>query len=210
MLSDLAYLWAHRERPRRVKRWVVVWGKRVLQAIPLARLTLGAVRLRAQGASVGRLVVVGKARIEGSRRNLTLGNEVSLGRCHIALHDRVSIGNRVVINDGAILLTATHALGDPRWRHKRRSIEVGDYAWIATGAIVLPGVRIGRGAVVGAGAVVRVDVPDYALAVGNPATITGAVRTQVLQYSPVMFNAPFEAWVGSDFLAGDGVGQQKA
>jgi len=55
----------------------------------------------------------------------------------------------------------------------RRSFpcEIGHDVWIGHGAVVLPGRRIGTGAVVGAGAIVTRDVPDYAVAVGNPARI---------------------------------------
>ena len=48
---------------------------------------------------------------------------------------------------------------------------IGDYAWIGAGATVLPGVRVGRHAVVGAASVITKDVPDYAVAVGNPAKV---------------------------------------
>lgn len=47
-------------------------------------------------------------------------------------------------------------------------IAIGDGAWIGAGAIILPGVSIGRYAVVGAGSVVTRDVPDYTVAAGNP------------------------------------------
>jgi maltose O-acetyltransferase len=48
--------------------------------------------------------------------------------------------------------------------HKKQPIHIADYAWIATNAIILPGVKIGRGAV-GAGAVVSKDVADYSIVV---------------------------------------------
>lgn len=52
-----------------------------------------------------------------------------------------------------------------------KPVEIGDYAWIGAGATVLPGVRVGRHAVVGAASVITKDVPDYAVAVGNPAKV---------------------------------------
>ena len=52
-----------------------------------------------------------------------------------------------------------------------KPVHIGEAAWIGAGATILPGVRIGRHAVVGAGAIVTKDVPDYAVAVGNPARI---------------------------------------
>lgn len=52
-----------------------------------------------------------------------------------------------------------------------KPVEIGDYAWIGAGATVLPGVRVERHAVIGAASVVTKDVPDYAVAVGNPARV---------------------------------------
>jgi acetyltransferase-like isoleucine patch superfamily enzyme len=53
-----------------------------------------------------------------------------------------------------------------------RALEISDDVWIGANAVLLPGCgRIGRGAVIGAGAVVTRDVPDYAVAAGNPARI---------------------------------------
>ncbi len=56
------------------------------------------------------------------------------------------------------------------WRSDQRVV-IGHDVWMGHGAIVLPGVRIGIGAVVGAGAVVTKDVPDYAIVVGVPAKV---------------------------------------
>jgi maltose O-acetyltransferase len=50
-------------------------------------------------------------------------------------------------------------------------IEIGDDVWIGTRVIILPGRKVGRGAVLGAGAVITKDVPDYAIVGGNPARI---------------------------------------
>jgi maltose O-acetyltransferase len=58
-----------------------------------------------------------------------------------------------------------------------RPIVVEDGAWIALGALILPGVRIGRGAIVGAGSVVSEDVPPNVLVVGNPARATQDLPT---------------------------------
>ena len=196
MLNDVRYLWRNREKPTSPCRWIKVWVKRRYHIVNLSRLLIRSTLFRWRGASVDRLVVLGRARIEGKATLLSIGEESSFGRCKIALHDRVTIGRRVVVSDGVVLLTATHSLKDPDWSHKKAPIVIGDYAWVATNAMVLPGVMIGRGAVVGAGAVVRLDVPDYAIVTGNPATTRPIQQNAELRYSPVLLNAPLEAWVG--------------
>lgn len=52
-----------------------------------------------------------------------------------------------------------------------KPVLIREYAWVGAGATILPGVYIGRHAIVGAGSVVTKDVPDYAVAVGNPAKV---------------------------------------
>ena len=52
-----------------------------------------------------------------------------------------------------------------------RPVRIGDGSWLGHGAVVLPGVTIGRHAVVGAGAVVHRDVPDHGIAAGVPARV---------------------------------------
>lgn len=196
MWTDFEQLWRERERPVRVSRRFVVWLKRALHLPAILSLLLKASIVRHRGAKVGRLVVLGRCRISGDLKNLAIGDESSLGRCQIALHEAVTIGRRVVLNDGVLILTASHSLRDPHWRQKKAPISIGDYAWIASNAIILPGVSIGTGAVVGAGSVVREDVPEYCVVIGNPARMTACKRTTLLDYSPVMLNAPVEAWVG--------------
>lgn len=52
-----------------------------------------------------------------------------------------------------------------------KPVLIREYAWVGAGATILSGVCIGRHAIVGAGSVVTKDVPDYAVAVGNPAKV---------------------------------------
>jgi acetyltransferase-like isoleucine patch superfamily enzyme len=135
--------------------------------------------------------------ISGNRLNsMVVGNETFIGRALVAAHDAVIIGNYVCINDGAQLLTGSHDLSDTSWGSYSRPIVINDYAWIATSAIILPGVTIGKGAVVGAGAVVSRDVPDFAVVAGNPAQILQKRRIEHLDYSPVHFLAIYTAWYG--------------
>jgi len=56
----------------------------------------------------------------------------------------------------------------------RASVEIGDFSFVGVSAIILPGIKIGKGCVIGAGAVVTHDVPDYSVAIGNPAKVIGS------------------------------------
>ena len=163
----------------------------------MIQLTVRASGLRRRGAVIGSLSVVEKCRLEGDPRKLSVGSESVIGRdVDLMLHERIQIGNRVVISPRAVLLTASHRPRDPKWSMYSRPIVIDDYAWIATGAMVMPGVHIGRGAVVGAGAVVREDVPAGAIVLGNPAKVVSTERADALDYCPVRLNAALEAWLG--------------
>ena len=59
---------------------------------------------------------------------------------------------------------------------KKQKIVINDYAYIGIGAIILPGVTIGKGSVIGAGAVVTSDIPPYSIAVGVPAKVIKSLR----------------------------------
>lgn len=199
MIRDFLFLWRFREKSSSPRRWFVIWGKRVRHSAGILRLLVAPSLLRARGGTVGRLVFLGTSRLEGNRANFSIGDESSLGRCHIVLHDRVTIGRRVAVNDGVEILTASHSLGDPCWQTKKAPVALGDYSWIATNAIIMPGVTVGVGAVVGAGAVVRSNVGDHEVVIGNPAQPVDVRRATTLSYSPVVLNAPLEAWVGPGF-----------
>jgi acetyltransferase-like isoleucine patch superfamily enzyme len=174
---------------------IKAWAKRFQTLPELIRRNMRRYRLVKKGAHIAETAEIGIANIGGNKSNLTIGEFTFVGRVEIALHEKITIGNYVCINDGAKLLSASHDVSDPLWRHKKKPIYIGDYAWIATNAIVLPGVRIGRGAVIGAGAVVSNDVKDYCIVVGNPAQEIAKKRTEILNYNPCEFLAANNAWL---------------
>jgi len=146
---------------------------------------------------VGALAIIEGTPISGKLSNLVIGDETFIARTvNFALHNKILIGSRVVINNGVQLLTASHDLKDPLWSMYSKPIVIEDYAWIATNAIILPGVKIGRRAVVGAGAVVRSDVQDGMVCVGNPAKEVGVRAASDCKYRPVVFCSAYEAWIG--------------
>ena len=69
-----------------------------------------------------------------------------------------------------------------------KPVLIREYAWVGAGATILPGVCIGRHAIVGAGSVVTKDVPDYAVAVGNPAKIIKMLDKEIFRRTKKMEN----------------------
>jgi len=172
-------------------------AKRVLLLSRLIQANHRQCRLRRQGATIGALVMINDAEFEGAVGRFSIGTGSFIGkRAFIQLHAPVKVGGQVAINDGVRILTGTHGVDDPAWRLKVAPVVIGDYAWIATGAIILPGVTIGEGAVVGAGSVVARDVAPFTIVAGNPAVVIKRRAACAFTYSPVRSSAVVEAWMG--------------
>jgi putative colanic acid biosynthesis acetyltransferase WcaF len=82
---------------------------------------------------------------------------------------KIQIGSNAVISQSSYLCTGSHDLESPVFEIYERPIAVEDEAWVATDVFVGPGVRVGRGAVVGARSTVLHDLPPMMVCVGNPA-----------------------------------------
>lgn len=85
----------------------------------------------------------------------------------------LKIGKNVVIAYEAIVWTLNHDYNDIHFCGKGAHVEIGDFAWICSRSIILPGVKIGEGAIVASGAIVTKDVPPYAIVAGVPAKKIG-------------------------------------
>src|SRR6185436_2689712 len=115
-----------------------------------------------------------------------------------------SIGNRVSIATNVTLVADSNPnnsrLGaEPYVKDhlvKQGPVVIEDDVWLGTNVVVLPGVRVGRGAVVGAGAVVSRDIPPFSVATGNPARVSEGRRNRELEYLPVGSLASYRAWRG--------------
>lgn len=105
-----------------------------------------------------------------------LGEESSLNRGMWIGNDTV-IGNHVMFGPEVTILSGSHNFGDvsiPMTKQgatERRAVVIGNDVWIGTRTIILPGVKIGNHAIVGAGSIVTKDVPDWAICAGNPARV---------------------------------------
>jgi maltose O-acetyltransferase len=116
-------------------------------------------------------------------RNIYIGEHVFLNfSCAILDCNEVHIGRHVMIGPTVQIYTAAHDLkAELRiqgWE-VAKPVVIEDNVWLGGGAIILPGVRVGRNAVVGAGAVVTRDVPADTIVAGNPARVIREVEEGV-------------------------------
>ena len=106
---------------------------------------------------------------------IIIGDGSGLG-VNCLVHGPLEIGNKVMMGPDVVILTHTHnidrtdiPMGDQGSRVSK--VTIGNDVWIGMRTIIMPGVKIGNGAVIGAGAVVTKDVPDYAIVGGVPAKV---------------------------------------
>ncbi len=143
---------------------------------PLPRLTLGEVRaavLRGVGFKIGKgSGLCSMPNIFGDGKitdRLTIGENTWINiNCHFDLGQQITIGNGVGIGPEVMFITGTHEVGVETGRagdYTALPIVIEDGAWIGTRATIMPGVRVGRGAIIASGEVVYRDVPPNTIQV---------------------------------------------
>lgn len=108
--------------------------------------------------------------------SVRIGNNSGLGiNCRIA--PQVTIGDNVMMGPDVLIYTQNHKFSDvyrnmdEQGFDDLKEVHIGDNVWIGARVIILPGVNIGEGSVIGAGAVVSKDVPPFSVFVGNPGRV---------------------------------------
>jgi len=132
------------------------------------------------GITIGTGVFIGRNSILSCKNGgIAIGDRANIGfNCEVFSASEVTVGADVLMAAYCYVIGGDHEYADvskPVTDQGRRSkgVAVGDGVWLGAGAKILDGVRIGGHAIIGAGAVVRVDVPEYAVAAGRPARILG-------------------------------------
>jgi acetyltransferase-like isoleucine patch superfamily enzyme len=157
-----------RRHPHIVLRGMVFLGKDVsLECRPgLGRL------------EIGRFVHIGdRTRIRCHEGSLRIGDKAVFGRQNVVNgYLDIELGAATLVADWVYICDFDHVTTDINLPIKDQGIvkspvRIGPDTWIGTKVSVLRGTRIGRGCVLGAHAVVRGDIPDYAIAVGSPARV---------------------------------------
>lgn len=144
-----------------------------------SRFSLGAKRLRLFCAKSA-LTHCGKnVNIERGAQfawDLSIGDNSGVG-VNALISFGVTIGNDVMMGPDCMIFTNNHGMERrdiPMWMQKSSELQpvvIGNDVWIGARVIILPGVHVGDGAVLGAGAVVTKDVPPYGIVAGNPARL---------------------------------------
>jgi maltose O-acetyltransferase len=168
---------------RRVLLWGVYYS--VARHLPptYAPWSMGGGRLRRALARLllaecGTHVNIEKGADFGSGRHVRLGDNSGIGiDCHVG---HVTIGRDVMMGPECLVLSRNHRFDDvsrPMWQQgwsDPEPVVIGDDVWMGARVIIMPGVRVGRGAILAAGAVVTKDVHEYAIVGGCPARVIGS------------------------------------
>lgn len=109
-------------------------------------------------------------------RGVTLGDNAGIG-INASIGEQTHIGNDVLMGPDCVVYTRMHRFDRTDIPIREQGYEplspvvIEDDCWLGSRCIIMPGVTLGRGCVIGAGAVVTRDVPPYAVAVGVPAKV---------------------------------------
>ena len=112
----------------------------------------------------------------GSGGNISVGENSGIG-INCKVRGPLTIGKNVMMGPDCVILTSTHNFErtdipmNQQGFLPKRKVTIGDDVWIGARVIILPGISIGKGSIIGAGAVVTKDVPEYAVVAGIPAKL---------------------------------------
>lgn len=139
------------------------------------------------GVSIGSMTMIRPSGYYSRRlgRGLRIGSQTGInGGCYIGCSGGIDIGAHVMLGPGVMLFAEEHTFEDARTSVKQQDVSwqpivIEDECWLGSRVTVTGGVRIGRGSVVGAGAVVTRDIPEYSVAVGIPARVIRERRARL-------------------------------
>jgi acetyltransferase-like isoleucine patch superfamily enzyme len=161
-----------------LRNWVYRWlGVKIhkycwLRSIEISR-NWGDISLH--GCAIDRGVVL-LCSVSARRGKIDIGEGTYINRYTILdAHERIRIGREVMIGPHCFITDGNHGM-DPAASVKSQPmtahpVEIEDEVWIGAHVTILPGVRIGRGAVIGAGSVVTRNIPANSIAIGVPARV---------------------------------------
>lgn len=153
----------------------------ILGRLPSRTLRYFYLRVYLSHYGTGTGVQMGCTFLNGRKIFLGERNVINFGCLLDGRRYTIRVGNDVSIGPEAAILTLGHDPQSPEFADQGGDVIIGDKAWICFRAIILPGVTVGEGAVVAAGAVVSRDVEPYTIVAGTPARVVGR-RANDLRY----------------------------
>ncbi len=107
---------------------------------------------------------------------IILGESIGINvNCILIGWGGIEIGNNTLLGPNVQIYSITHDYTKTGAGFRKgipQKVIIGDNCWIGGGTLIMPGIKIGKGSVVGAGSVVTKDIPDNVIAYGNPCKIT--------------------------------------
>ncbi|MDH3017412.1 acyltransferase [Gordonia alkanivorans] len=160
-------------RIRAGKEGVGLYSAEMLGRLPSKRIRAAAAT-RLLGVTVHPTAQIYRWAEIRAGQNITIGAGTIVGADAILDgREGISIGHSVNLSSEVALWTLQHDLNSPTFATEGGPITIGDRVWLSFRSVILPGVTIGEGAVVAAGAIVTKDVPPYAIVGGIPARVIG-------------------------------------
>lgn len=159
---------------------------------PMYSKHLRAFVLRKMGSKIAKGVSVYRNGYIWDGSNLEIGSGSTIGfKVHLDDRRGIKIGENVTIASEVMIWTLHHDYNDIQFKVLGGMVVIGDYSWICSRAIILPGVTIGEGAVVASGSVVTKDVAPWTVVGGAPAKKIAEREKKQYNYIPNEYWIPF-------------------
>ena len=158
--------------------WVSLQAKNDCRFVPHVHLLrhYGYNHIKCQpGLFIDRDATIWISNDEGAQPDLTFGKRVAIGRhTYLGVFMPLTIGDNTIIGAYSYIISANHRFESRNIPIRDQGytgapVEIGEDVWIGTHVVILPGVKIGKGAIIAAGSIVNHDVPDYQIWGGVPA-----------------------------------------
>lgn len=180
-----------RNIPKGIRRWIVLWLdsiewfflNTIISSFPSQ--TIRILVLRLMGAQIPLSTSVYSGIEYRNPKGLKIGKGTALG--HRAILDArmgLEIGESVCFGTEVMIWSLHHDYNDINFKGVGAKVVIGDFVWLGSRCIILPGVSIGNGAVVAAGAVVTKDVEEFTVVGGIPAKQIAKREIKEYNYYP--------------------------
>lgn len=154
---------------------------RLLGLVPLHSLRILIYKL--DGVKIGKNVHIHMGAQFFNLEGIEIGEGTTIGQnVFLDGRNKLKIGKFVDIASDVMIYNSEHDINSDDFHATDAPVEIGDYCFIGPRVIILPGVRIGKGAIIAAGAVVTKDVADFAIVGGVPAKVIGERKNKDLHY----------------------------